>query len=68
MGRVNLVALLHASSGAGALVASLYTGGDLGTAMRFVKPLGYALFAGGTPLFVVSMLFLKRGSSARWSR
>jgi protein-S-isoprenylcysteine O-methyltransferase Ste14 len=61
MGRVNLVALLHASSGAGALVASLYTGGGLGTTLRFVKLLGYALFAGGTPLFVVSMLFLKRG-------
>ena len=61
MGRVNLVALLHALSGAGALVASLYTGTDLWAAVRFVKPLGYALFGGGMLLFMVSVVYLKQG-------
>lgn len=60
MGRVNLVALLHASSGAGALVASLFTETDLLASVRFVKPLGYAVFAGGMLLFVVCVIYLKR--------
>ena len=60
MGRVNLVALLHALSGAGALVASLFTETDLLASVRFVKPLGYAVFAGGMLLFVVCVIYLKR--------
>jgi protein-S-isoprenylcysteine O-methyltransferase Ste14 len=60
MGKVNLVALLHALSGAGALVASLYTETDFLASVRFVKPLGYAVFAGGVLLFVVSVAYLKR--------
>ena len=60
MGRINLVALLHSLSGAGALVAGLYTGTDLWAAAGFVKPLGYALFGEGTLLFVVSVVYLKR--------
>ena len=60
MGRVNLVALLHAVSGAGALVASLYTGTDLWASARLVKPMGCALFVGGMLLFVVSVVYLKQ--------
>jgi protein-S-isoprenylcysteine O-methyltransferase Ste14 len=60
MCKMNLIALLHALSGAGALVASLHTGTDLWATVRFVKPLGYAIFAGGTLLFVVSVVYLKR--------
>jgi len=60
MGKVNLVALSHALSGAGALVASLYTETDLLASARFVKPLGFAVFAGGMLLFVVAVVYLKR--------
>ena len=60
MGKVNLVALLHALSGAGALVASLYTETDLLASARFVKSLGFAVFAGGMLLFVVAVVYLKR--------
>ncbi|MGD2206722.1 MAG: isoprenylcysteine carboxylmethyltransferase family protein [Anaerolineae bacterium] len=60
MGKVNVVALLHALSGAGALVASLYTETDFMVSARFVRPLGYAVFAGGMLLFVVSVVYLKQ--------
>lgn len=60
MGRVNLVALLHALSGAGALVVSLYTETDLLASARLIKPLGFAVFAGGMLLFVASVVYLKR--------
>jgi protein-S-isoprenylcysteine O-methyltransferase Ste14 len=58
--KVNLVALLHALSGAAALVVSLYADTDLFASVRFVQPLGYAVFAGGMLLFVVCVTCLKR--------
>jgi protein-S-isoprenylcysteine O-methyltransferase Ste14 len=60
MGKVDPVALLHAVSGAGALVASLYTETDLWASVKFVKLLGFAISAGGMLLFVVSAAYLKR--------
>jgi len=60
MGKANLVALSHALSGAGALVVSLYTETDLLASVRLIKPLGFAVFAGGILLFVVSVVYLKR--------
>jgi len=41
MGRANLVALLHALSGAGAMIASLYTKSDFLASVRVIKPLGF---------------------------
>jgi protein-S-isoprenylcysteine O-methyltransferase Ste14 len=60
MGKANLVALLHALSGAGALVASLYTETDLLPAARFIKLLGFAVFGAGMLLFVVATVYLRR--------
>lgn len=59
MGKANLVALLHALSGAGALVASLYTETDYLEPARFIKPLGFALFGAGMLLLVVATVYLK---------
>lgn len=59
MGRANLVALLHALSGAGALLACLYTETDYPEPARFIKPLGFALFAAGMLSFVVTTVYLK---------
>jgi protein-S-isoprenylcysteine O-methyltransferase Ste14 len=60
MGKLSLVALLHAVSGAGALVASLYAGTDLWASARFVKPMRCVLFVGGKLLFLVSVVYLKQ--------
>jgi protein-S-isoprenylcysteine O-methyltransferase Ste14 len=60
MGRVKLVALLHALSGAGALVASLYTETDLFAAVGLIKSLGFVIFAGGMLLFAVCVIYLNR--------
>jgi protein-S-isoprenylcysteine O-methyltransferase Ste14 len=59
MGRAKLVALLHALSGAAALVASVYTEADLLAAARFIKPLGFGVFSAGMLLFVVAAVYLK---------
>jgi protein-S-isoprenylcysteine O-methyltransferase Ste14 len=61
MGKVNLVALLHALSGAGAVIASLYTGTDLMASMWIIKPLGLTIFGMGMLLFVVAVAYLKKG-------
>jgi protein-S-isoprenylcysteine O-methyltransferase Ste14 len=60
MRKANLVALLHALSGAAALVVSLYTETDLFASVRLVKPLGLLIFAGGMLLFVVCVIYLRR--------
>jgi protein-S-isoprenylcysteine O-methyltransferase Ste14 len=54
------VALLHALSGAAALVVSLYTETGLLASARLFKPLGFAIFAGGMLLFIVCLIHLKR--------
>jgi protein-S-isoprenylcysteine O-methyltransferase Ste14 len=60
MGKANLVALLHALSGAVALIASLYTETSLLASVKSIKPLGYAAFAGGMLLFVVAAAHLRQ--------
>ena len=60
MKKANLVALLHALSGAGALVVSLYTETALLTSVKVIKPLGLVVFGGGMLLFVVCVIHLKR--------
>jgi protein-S-isoprenylcysteine O-methyltransferase Ste14 len=57
---VNLVAALHALSGAAAVVVSLYTEGDLWASAGLIRALGWAIFAGGMLLFVVAVVYLKR--------
>jgi protein-S-isoprenylcysteine O-methyltransferase Ste14 len=60
MGKVNLLALLHALSGAGALLVSPYTETDVLASVRLIKPLGFAVSAGGMLLFLVSVIYLQR--------
>lgn len=59
MDKANLVALLHALSGAGALVASPYTQTDLLAAATFIKPLRFGVFGMGMLLFVLATVYLK---------
>jgi hypothetical protein len=54
MGKVNLVALLHALSGAAALIASVYTQAGFMASEGFIKPLGFAIFGTGIVLFAVA--------------
>jgi protein-S-isoprenylcysteine O-methyltransferase Ste14 len=60
MSRANLVALLHALSGAGAMIASLYTKTDFLASVRVIKPLGFVIFGAGMLLFVVTVAYLKK--------
>lgn len=60
MGSVNSVALVHALSGAAALVVSVYTQTGLLASVEFVKPLGFAIFVAGMLLFAVAAACLKR--------
>jgi protein-S-isoprenylcysteine O-methyltransferase Ste14 len=60
VGRVNLVALLHALSGAAALLASPYTETPFWAGADLVKPLGLALCGAGMLLFVLAVATLKR--------
>jgi protein-S-isoprenylcysteine O-methyltransferase Ste14 len=60
VGRVNLVALLHALSGAAGLEVSLYTEATLLGSAKLMKPLGFVVFAGGMLLFIVCVIYLKR--------
>jgi protein-S-isoprenylcysteine O-methyltransferase Ste14 len=60
MGKVNLVALLHALSGAAALVAAPCTQTGFLSWVGLVKPVGLAVFAGGMLLFLVSVAYLRR--------
>jgi protein-S-isoprenylcysteine O-methyltransferase Ste14 len=58
--KANLVALLHALSGAAALIASVYTETGFLASVKLVKPLGLALSGAGVLLFAVAMLYLRR--------
>jgi protein-S-isoprenylcysteine O-methyltransferase Ste14 len=60
MGRANLVALLHALSGATALIAGVYTQTGFMASAGFIKPLGLAIFGAGMVLFAVAAAYLKR--------
>jgi protein-S-isoprenylcysteine O-methyltransferase Ste14 len=60
MSRGDALALLHALSGAGALVVSLFTKEGFEGSATIFKPLGYAIFAVAMLLFGYSALFLKR--------
>lgn len=60
MGKVKWVALLHALSGAAALIASLYTQTDILASVSLIKPLGLAIFAVGMLLFSVAVAYLRR--------
>jgi protein-S-isoprenylcysteine O-methyltransferase Ste14 len=59
MSKANLVALLHALSGAGAMIASLYTKTDFLASVRAIKPLGFVVLSAGMLLFVVTVAHLK---------
>jgi protein-S-isoprenylcysteine O-methyltransferase Ste14 len=60
MSRASVIPLLHAVSGSGSLLASLYTKTDLMAAVTFARPLGFAVFASGMLLFAVSVAYLRR--------
>lgn len=60
MRRANLVALLHALSGAGAMIASLYTKTDFLASVRVIKPLGFVIFCAGMLLFGITVAYLKK--------
>ena len=60
MGKMNPVALLHASSGAAALVVSPFTETALLASSKLIKAMGVAVFAGGMLLFIVCVIHLKR--------
>lgn len=60
MWKDNLIALLHALSGAVALIAGLMTKGGLQVWASFHKPLGFAAFVFGVLLFAWAVLYLRR--------
>jgi len=55
----NLVSLLHALSGAGALIAGIMTKNGFLMNAGFLKPIGFSIFAAGMVLFAISALFLR---------
>jgi len=59
MNRGNIIALFHALSGAGALVAGLLTKGGFEGPGDVFKPLGFAVFAVGMLLFAYTVIFLR---------
>ncbi len=58
MGTKDLVSLLHALTGAAAIIASVMAKGQIGIPQQPVKSLGLAIFAGGCLLFAWSLLHL----------
>jgi len=60
MGKDNFIALLHALSGAAALIVGLTTTGGLQARATFLKPLGFAVFVFGTVVFACAVLYLRR--------
>lgn len=59
MSRDNAIALLHALSGAAALVISLFTKEGFRGPSTIFKPLGYAVFGAAMLLFAYAAFFLK---------
>ena len=60
MKKKDLVALIHALSGAAALIASPAAKGQIAIPEQPIKAIGYAVFTLGCLLFVYSLLFLGR--------
>jgi protein-S-isoprenylcysteine O-methyltransferase Ste14 len=59
MGKENMVALLHALSGAGALILSIFTKGTIAGSDYPFKTIGFVIFAVGMVLFAYTVLYLK---------
>jgi protein-S-isoprenylcysteine O-methyltransferase Ste14 len=55
----DLVALIHALSGAAALIASVMAKGQIGIPEQPIKAIGYVLCILGCLLFIYSLLFLR---------
>jgi protein-S-isoprenylcysteine O-methyltransferase Ste14 len=64
MNKRNFVALIHALSGAAALIASVMTRHQIGIPEQPIKTIGYAVFALGCLIFVYSLLFLRGAFTA----
>jgi protein-S-isoprenylcysteine O-methyltransferase Ste14 len=60
MRKDNLIALLHALSGAGALIVGLISKGRFQASALFLKPIGFSIFIFGILLFTYSVLYLKK--------
>lgn len=60
MNKKDLAALIHALSGAAALIASVMTSGQIAVPEQPVKSIGYAVFALGCSLFIYSLLFIRK--------
>jgi len=59
MNKDDLIALLHAISGAGALIVGLLTRDSFHGLVTFLKPFGFVVFVIGMFFFTFSVLFLK---------
>jgi len=59
MSKDDLIALLRAISGVGALIVSFLTRDSFQELATFLKPLGFIVFVMGMFLFTFSVLFLK---------
>ena len=59
MNKDDFIALFHAVSGVGAMIASLLTRDSFRGPVAFLKPLGFVVFVMGMFFFAISVLFLK---------
>ena len=59
MSKDDLIALLHAFSGAGAPIVSLLTRDSFHGMVTLLKPFGFVVFIMGMFFFAISVLFLK---------
>ena len=59
MNKDDLIALLHAASGVGAMIVSLLTRDSFHGPVAFLKPFGFVVFFVGMFFFAISVLFLK---------
>ena len=59
MKKKDLVALIHAVSGAAALIVSVMTSGQVAIPEQPIKAIGYSVFALGCFLFIYALLFLR---------
>ena len=60
MSKDDFIALLHAISGAGALIISLLTRDSFDGLVTSLKPFGFVIFVIGMSFFAISVLFLKK--------
>lgn len=59
MNRKDFIALIHALSGAAALIASVMARGQISVLEQPIKAIGYGVFAVGCLVFAYSLLFLR---------